>query len=278
MSLYSLTLPAKPTNLSGFCRIAFVEVNELAADGWPKVVNQLLQDDITLLAEHSFSTIPVLEDTLSFSDRPEPTSNGQRHESIITGRLPVALAARDHKFRSMQNGRWLCVGTDANGQQRIIGTPRFPAVFSYTHDNTRGRNEYVLQWRALTPHPAFFVTGVAALPPGTGGGSYTVTIDYPDGTEEEITVSSDTTVTPPHILEFTLDGYIGTVTLTAPSTYDGTFEVTAEDIDITGGTISSIVIDGGAPVTTFVGADISASSSIVITFTGTLTHIKLTFG
>ena len=45
---------------------------------------------------------------------------------------------------------------------------------------------------------------------------------------------------------------------------------------LTGGTITSIVINGGSPVSTFIGETIPASISIDIDFVG-LTKIELTF-
>jgi hypothetical protein len=46
---------------------------------------------------------------------------------------------------------------------------------------------------------------------------------------------------------------------------------------LTGGTISSITINGGASIATFVGAIIPASATIVVTFASSLTQIVLTF-
>jgi len=314
--LYTLTFPAKPTTLSGYCRIAYAELSEL--DGWPKVVKQMLDDSISLISGHTFSTMPVLENTLTFSDLPDEGPNGTRHKTILGARLPVAIAARDHLFRQMQELRWIVVGTDGNGQQRVIGTPEYPAKFSYTHDNSTGRNEYVMQWMAFTPFPALYVNGVEALPPPSGacdpatvntnavlfdtvpsGGTLNIsitnslavligtvtpgvgvnvgnmTIDYPDGTTAAVVVVPGGTIVTAPRWSIQLAGIVASpVTVTAPA-WDSSFVCSAQTP--TGGTITQITVNGGAPVASLVGVAIPASAVLVLTFTGSLTQILLAF-
>jgi len=112
----------------------------------------------------------------------------------------------------------------------------------------------------------------------TPGGDVTIgnmTLDYPDATTQALViVPGSTTVIPPH-WTIQLTGTVASPFTVVSDAWDSSFVCATQTL--TGGTISSITINGGAPIATFVGATIPASATIVVTFASSLTQIVLTF-
>lgn len=102
-----------------------------------------------------------------------------------------------------------------------------------------------------------------------------MTLDYPDGTTEALVLVPGNTVTIDPELIIGLAGTESSYTFTTPG-WDTSFSVSAQTVS-GGGSISNIVIDGGAPVFTFVGASIPASVVVSFDITGTVTSVKLEF-
>ena len=112
----------------------------------------------------------------------------------------------------------------------------------------------------------------------TPGGNVTIgnmTIDYPDATTQALVIVPGSTVTIPPHWTVQLTGTVASHFTVVSPAWDSSFVCATEAL--TGGTISSITINGGAPIATFVGASIPASATIVVTFASSLTQIVLTF-
>jgi len=102
-----------------------------------------------------------------------------------------------------------------------------------------------------------------------------MTIDYPDGTTEAVVVVPEGTIVTAPRWSIQLSGAVASpVTVTAPA-WDSSFVCSAQTA--TGGTITQITVNGGAPVASLVGVAIPASAVLVFTFTGSLTQILLSF-
>lgn len=295
MADYSVITLGRP-NLSGYCRVTFCTVEQLDSSGWPKVVQSALQGDITLASGENFSSIPLLESSMQFSELPDAEGGALFYTTTISGRLPMALAARDDLFRSMQQLRWLVIGTDGNGNQRVLGTPKYPARFSFSHDNSRQRNEYVIEWTARTPNPALYAEGVEAPEPGVcspatlensdaswvdiaASGATKVledmTLDYPDSTTETVPVDPGGTVHVDPEFVFIPESGASSGSFITPA-LDGSFTCTGFTID-GGGSISNIVHDGGAPVSSPVGISFEASAPHTFDMSGTVNWVTYHF-
>ena len=124
------------------------------------------------------------------------------------------------------------------------------------------------------------VVNSAATPIGTvtPGGDVTIgnmTLDFPDSTTQALVIVPGSTVTIPPHWTVQLTGTVASPFTVVSPAWDSSFVCATEAL--TGGTISSITINGGAPIATFVGASIPASATIVVTFASSLTQIVLTF-
>jgi hypothetical protein len=100
-------------------------------------------------------------------------------------------------------------------------------------------------------------------------------IDYPDATTQALVIVPGSTVTIPPHWTVQLTGTVASPFTVVSPAWDSSFVCATQTL--TGGTISSITINGGASIATFVGAIIPASATIVVTFASSLTQIVLTF-
>ena len=116
---------------------------------------------------------------------------------------------------------------------------------------------------------------IGVVTPGVGVDIGDMTIDYPDGTTAAVVVVPGGTIVTAPLWSIQLSGAVASpVTVTAPA-WDSSFVCSAQTA--TGGTITQITVNGGAPVASLVGVAIPASAVLVVTFTGSLTQILLAF-
>ena len=102
-----------------------------------------------------------------------------------------------------------------------------------------------------------------------------MTLDFPDATTQALVIVPGSTVTIPPHWTIQLTGTVASPFTVVSPAWDASFVCATETL--TGGTISSITINGGAPIATFVGASIPASATIIVTFASSLTQVLLTF-
>lgn len=102
-----------------------------------------------------------------------------------------------------------------------------------------------------------------------------VTLDYPDGTTEDVVYTTSDVVLTPH---WTIDIPAGATSFstTVPSNWDATFDVSSGGQTLVGGgTISNISINGAAAVSSFEGQTLTATHTVTGDIAGTVTRIEL---
>jgi hypothetical protein len=117
-------------------------------------------------------------------------------------------------------------------------------------------------------------TQIGTVNAGTNVVIADMTLDKVDGTTSAIVlVPGGTVALVPH---WTIEGtFSSPQSVTVPS-WDAPFEVATETIT-GGGTITDITVNAVSIGSTFVGDDLDGADALVITFTGTITKIVLTF-
>jgi hypothetical protein len=118
-------------------------------------------------------------------------------------------------------------------------------------------------------------TQIGTVNAGTNVVIANMTLDYPDATTQALVIVPGSTVTIPPHWTIQLTGTVASPFTVVSPAWDASFVCATQTL--TGGTISSITINGGAPIATFVGASIPASATIVVTFASSLTQVVLTF-
>ena len=102
-----------------------------------------------------------------------------------------------------------------------------------------------------------------------------VTLDYPDGTTEDVVYTTSDIVLTPH---WTINVESGATSwsTTVPSDWDAAFTVSSGGQTVVGGgSISNISINSGSAVSTFEGQSLTATHTVTFDITGTVTRIEL---
>ncbi len=115
-------------NMGGLSFFKFLEVEGVAE--FPYVINNEINDDISLNSDYSWADGYSSAEKLEYSENSKTSDNGKYLESLLKGSAPYSEDF--HKlFESMNNRRFIIHFSDSDGNERIAGTDEQPLTFSY---------------------------------------------------------------------------------------------------------------------------------------------------
>lgn len=127
-------------NIPGLSQVLYIDVRDVVSVPRPDA-DRIIQSDITLEAGAAWKALPCTQDTVGYTEGMERNTQGETTTQRITGSLPKATPLRVNELNRMKSGRYLVLGKDMDGQQRLLGTLKNPARFSWSHSTGNGQDD-----------------------------------------------------------------------------------------------------------------------------------------
>lgn len=160
------TIPALPNqggqaNVSGLRRLWLIEARHLLGLTDPRTVpgfisaNWLLSPTALQLTEDArIQAFKFAADRGDYQQKASVGVQGVLFEQALTLVVPKDHMTTALVVQRMTGRKWIAIYQDANGQRKVIGTPRQPLRF--TADLKASPNGYLFSWTTATRQPAYF--------------------------------------------------------------------------------------------------------------------------
>lgn len=209
-----MPLPASIDRLSernfvGLCHLDVVDVADV--DTMPDEYDGNVVGDVELKEDKSWTRIYLDDNGGLFSDKWGLEDGAQYSEATITGAIAKDRLALMPRLWDLKGRRYLVIFTTRNGDQLLMGTPKYPAT-ALVAERTAGddpdsdRNEYTVEFSLTRRLPVPFYNGTPPTP-GAGGPGDPATVQSAASTPlYSTTVASGGTLTLPTANVIKADG------------------------------------------------------------------------
>lgn len=208
-NLGSIRRLEKEENIGGGIYILIADVKWI--DAFPEVIDENIEDDITLLSPNVWLRMDFTEETLNFNETEDEESEG--FISILLGLIPKDRLDTQRKLAAFRRKRVVALYFDANGSCKVLGSKEQPAIFdlvSVDHKESRAdRNEQAIQIKTDGVNRCPFYQG--SLPAAGSGGIVTI-LDQDGNVYTTVTAPGTFTIEVLTEIEDTIDSNTTTVT------------------------------------------------------------------
>ena len=130
--------------------------------------NDTVYGDIVFKAGKGFVTFGFTSESPRFSSNGKDSQEGSLRENRLDFLLPRDAAVIRDILSRMEEDNFVVLYTDANGKQKVFGSPAFPVSFRYSRDSgarVSDLNHYACVFYSDGPENDFFYEGTITTAP-----------------------------------------------------------------------------------------------------------------